>query len=240
MTQAMKQGSDHLERTIKEKKLKNGLTLWYREPSSDLLVYAESEYYKQFTPNDKDVIMDIGANIGDMPLKWGLFAKEIHSYEPMPDTFEILKMNVENNDLKNCKLYKTAVGHGNEDIKIWINLDKKGTHSTASTFMKKGRKHSFDVSKIDFTEEILRVRPTVLKIDIEGGEKEILDNAQDSLFEPCHTFFLEIHPNKFKNGDDWMRQTVERLTNIFGKCKNIGEITHFGTVTGSMWMFTRN
>ena len=232
--------SNHLVRTIEQKKLKNGLTLWYREPSSDLAVYSESEYFKEYTPNENDIVMDIGANIGDLPLKWGLFAKEMHSYEPMPDTFEILKMNVENNNLTNCKIYETAVGHGNEDIKIWINLDKKASHCTASTFTKKGRKHSFDVRKIDFAEEIRRIKPTVLKIDIEGGEKEILDNMEDSLFDSCNVFFLEIHPNKFKNGEEWMGSMVERLTNIFGNCKDLGQIVHFYYITGSTCMFTRN
>ena len=229
----------HVQRTIEQKTLKNGLTLWYREPSSDLSVYSENEYYKQFTPSKDDVIMDIGANIGDMPLKWGLHAKEIHCYEPMPDTFEILKMNVENNNLTNCKIHEVAIGHGNEVIQLWINLHKKGSHSVASTF-KKGRKDCFNVNKIDFAEEIKRVRPTVLKIDIEGGEKEIIDNADDSLFESCNVFFLEIHPNKLKDGEQWMADVVARFTNLFGECKDLGQIIHFYAITGSTWMFTRN
>ena len=63
---------------------------------------------------------------------------------------------------------------------------------------------------------------------------------EDSLFDSCNVFFLEIHPNKFKNGEEWMGSMVERLTNIFGNCKDLGQIVHFYYITGSTWMFTRN
>ena len=227
-----------IQRNVETKDLKNGLTFWYRNPSSDMAVYVENGYYRYCTPDEKDVIMDIGANIGDMPLKWGLLSKEIHSYEPMPDTFEILRMNVEGNKLDHCKIYEAAVGHGAGEIEIWVNLEKNHTHATASTVAKRMRK-SIKVPKMDFESEIKRIKPTILKIDIEGGEREILDNVSDSLFKSCHTFLLEIHPHMWKDGADWLNAVTERFTKVFGKGENIGEVRFFHKLTGSVWKFTR-
>jgi FkbM family methyltransferase len=227
-----------LERLVQEKKLKNGLTFSYRVPSSDEAVFGEKSYYVSYTPKEDDIIMDIGANIGDMPLKWGLLAKEIHSYEPMPDTFEILKLNTEKNELHNCKIYEGAVGHGEGDIKIWINLDKHQAHATASSIGKR-MKDSLTVRKIDFTEEVKRIQPTVIKIDIEGGEREILENVDDSVFDSCRVFLLEIHPTKWKDGMTWLDQQVERFDKLFGITEKLGEVIYFYKVSGSMWMFTR-
>lgn len=227
-----------IKRTIEKKKLPNGLTFWYREPSSDKAVYAENGYYRFCTPTDKDVVMDIGANCGDMPLKWGLLAKEIHSYEPMPDTFGILKKNVEGNKLANCSIYEAAVGHGEGEIEIWANLDKNHTHATASTVTRRMRQ-SIKVAKMDFTSEVKRIKPTILKIDIEGGEREILDNAPDSVFKSCHTFLLEIHPHMWKDGKDWLEAVSQRMTSVFGEGENIGKVTFFHKLTGSVWKFSR-
>ncbi len=227
-----------IERVVQQKKLKNGLTFWYRSPSSDLPVFSEKSYYTDFTPNKDDIIMDIGANIGDMPLKWGLFAKEIHSYEPMPDTFEILRLNTEGNNMEHCKIYECAVGHGEEDTKIWLNLDKFQAHATASSIGKR-MKDSITVRRLDFEQEVKRIKPTIIKIDIEGGEREILDNVDDSVFDNCKTFFLEIHPNKWKDGDTWLEEQVSRFDKIFGNAKKLGEVIYFYRVIGSMWIFSR-
>lgn len=227
-----------LERVIKQKKLKNGLTFWYRSPSSDLPVFSEKSHYSDFIPNNNDIIMDVGANIGDMPLKWGLLAKEIHSYEPMPDTFEILRLNTEGNNMEHCKIYEYAVGHGEENTKIWLNLDKVQAHATASSIGKR-MKDSITVHKLDFEKEVRRIKPTVIKIDIEGGEREILDNIDDSVFDSCKTFFIEIHPAKWKDGNAWLEEQVSRFDRIFGTSKKIGEVIFFYRVLGSMWMFSR-
>lgn len=227
-----------LERTIQQKQLKNGLTFWYRVPSSDEPVFGETSYYTSYTPNESDVIMDIGANIGDMPLKWGPYAKEIHSYEPMPDTFEILRMNTEGNKLDNCKIYEGAVGHGEGEIKMWLNLGKQQAHATASSIGKR-MKDSVDVRKIDFAEEVRRIKPTVIKIDIEGGEREILENVEDSVFDDCKVFFLEIHPTKWKDGPAWLEQQVARFERIFETTEKLGEVIYFYKVSGSMWKFSR-
>ncbi len=225
-----------IEREIKNKKLPNGLTFWYREPSSDLAVYAENGYYRFCTPTTHDTVMDIGANIGDMPLKWGLLAKEIHSYEPMPDTYELLQRNVE--ELPNCFVYEAAVGHENGEIQIWANLNKNHTHATASTIPKRSRT-SINVNKLDFATEIKRINPTIIKMDIEGGEREILDNLDFAILENCHTLLIEFHPSTWKDGMDWIGATIDRLHLEMGNSENIGSVTFFKKLTGSVWKFTR-
>ncbi len=225
--------------TAQEKKLDNGLTLWYREGSSDLAVYKENEYYRNCFPGENDVIMDVGANIRDMPLKWGNRVKEIHCYEPMPDTFRILRMNIEGNRLDNCKSYEVALGHGDGEIEIWTNLKRSHAYAKSSTVSKRART-CITVKKGDFEAEALRIKPTIIKIDIEGGEREIIENTSDKVFESCHTFLLEIHPNMWKDGEEWIEAVEKRFKKIFGTSNNIGNCWFHKVHMGSIWKFSRN
>ena len=65
-----------------------------------------SEWNKYF--NNVNIIFDVGANIGNHSIYWSQFdnIKEIVAFEPIEKNFEILKKNIEENNIHKVKLEK--------------------------------------------------------------------------------------------------------------------------------------
>ena len=58
-----------------------------------------------------DLILDVGANIGNHSLYFSNFSKQVFSYEPNPNTFELLKFNTKN--LSNINIYNIGISNKN-------------------------------------------------------------------------------------------------------------------------------
>lgn len=226
-----------MKREITNKLLRSGKTLWYREFSSDLTMWNENSYRK-LNINQNDVVMDIGANIGDFPLRYAEKVKWIHSYEPIPETFEVLKKNVESNNIKNCNIYESAITTKGGEISIFLNEEAKMAHAAASILPIRGRTE-FKVSSVNFSKEVKRLKPTVIKMDIEGAEKFILDEVQDDLFNDCRIFVVETHLTFLRSGaEEWNRSMGERFHKLFGFSKE-HKTWYFNKHHCSVWTFER-
>lgn len=165
-----------------------------REGTSDEFVVKEvftGEYNKLNITSD-DVIADFGLNIGmftTFALKKG--AKKVISYEADAENFEYAQHNVALNcrDKDRYELYNLAV-IGNDDPyrEFSINLKKnKGAHSLVH---KRGR----DVVKvpcININKVLADYKPTIVKMDIEGGEYECLKSMES--FDGIREWIMEFH-----------------------------------------------
>ena len=171
-----------------------GLKAFVREGTSDEFVVKEigGGTYNKLTINSTDVVVDFGLNIG-MFTCWALSkgASKVYSYEPEYDNFCLAKRNVDLNGFTDkAQLFNAAVV-GNDDKKrsFSINLKKnKGAHSLVS---KRGR-DSVDVDCVNFNDVIANVNPTVIKMDIEGGEYECLKNIKCNL-KNVRELIMEFH-----------------------------------------------
>lgn len=165
---------------------KNGI--WYRENSSDEISIKEClRNYKGIDFNGK-VVMDLGANIGgfsNLALKGG--AKFVYAVEPDINNFEMVKKNTEN--WNNCEIINAAITDiDNLDVvDFYIGSGKAGP-LMASLEPVKGRK-KVSVNNLYAKDYIERVKPEFMKIDIEGGEYDILKYIPDS----CSEVFIEWH-----------------------------------------------
>ena len=167
-----------MKRKLVSTKLKSGKTLYYRENSSDMAMWKENPY-KKFPLEKNDIILDVGGNIGDVPLRFSDSVKWIHSYEPMPDTFKVLEKNVKKNKIKNCTAYNVAVTPKDGNTIIYFNDRAKLSHASVTTVPVRGRKE-INVKAVSFAKEVKRIKPTIIKMDIEGGEYDILESVPDS------------------------------------------------------------
>ena len=124
------------EYAIFETKL--GKKIRIRVNSTDLMalthVWLIEEYKREkFNVKLNDIIIDIGAHIGLFTIYASQFSKngQIYSFEPMKENFDILNKNVISNDLKNVKIYNSAVSNSNSTVTLFINNDESG-HSMFS------------------------------------------------------------------------------------------------------------
>jgi FkbM family methyltransferase len=144
--------------------------LKYRPDTGDKDMLKEMCEYQYLFDNCKDaVVMDVGSNIGTFSLfalKAG--AKQIIAYEPEPENFKVL-MEQEFAFNQNVTLVNAAIADtsGQMDFYQSKETDKcKGRHSLLKT---RGRK-VISVPTLAFYDELDKYKPTVLKMDTEGGE----------------------------------------------------------------------
>jgi FkbM family methyltransferase len=154
--------------------------LYYRKNTSDLILrktkdgkvkgYYEPEGYRHIFKVCKDkVVMDIGGNIGVFTNEAVRnSAKQVISYEPEPDNYEIFNKQ---KFMKSGKvlLINAAMSDkvGTIDFYQSKETDKcKGRHSILPI---RGR-NKITVNTVSWEEELKKYKPDILKIDIEGGE----------------------------------------------------------------------
>lgn len=165
-----------------------------REGTSDEFVVSEvfSGEYNKLKINSDDIVVDFGLNIGMFTVfALNKGAKLIHSYEPDADNFALAQKNVAMNisDSFRYVLHNEAViGNDDKTREFSVNLKKnKGAHSLVA---KRGR-DTTTVNCVNINHVFSNVKPTVVKMDIEGGELECLPAVQD--WSGIREFIMEFH-----------------------------------------------
>ncbi|MDR0679291.1 MAG: FkbM family methyltransferase [Puniceicoccales bacterium] len=159
---------------------------------------------------EHSVVLDIGANIGNHSLFFGSQKKvdRVIAFEPIASVCEILRKNLELNDLLG-KVEIKSFALSDEDGKMAIAFfDPKHTGSTALRNAKDG---TIEARKLDsIAGELALDRIDFVKLDVEGSESFVLAGARRT-FEKFHPLYVqveihEVHPikslrNQFPNGD---------------------------------------
>jgi FkbM family methyltransferase len=156
-------------------------------------VLVNQEYFRYaYTPNPRDTIIDIGANIGTFVLAAAAHATKgrIIAIEPIPDNLLLLRRNVTQNKLENIEIVSAAVGPANGCGKIYIAGDT-GFHS-----MKFDRGRGFvEVAMVTLGDIFDRYQVDTcnfLNIDCEGAEFDFLPKVQPGIWERIQRIAMEF------------------------------------------------
>ncbi len=163
---------------------------------------CELKFVYQFLKR-KMTFIDIGAHNGVYTIfgakKVGEEGKVL-AIEPSKREFNILRMNVRRNKLKNIKLINDAVGEKDEERFLKIAQIQKSGHNTFYNFVYEQTKLAYyQKVKIRTLDEIIekeKIKPDLIKIDTEGSEYDILKGAQNTIKKYRPAFLIEIHKNK--------------------------------------------
>lgn len=137
----------------------------------------EGEYEAHYDGRGLD-IMDVGANVGSFALwasaRWP--GSHVTSYEPHPETFKILTANA--GGRRDITLVNAALFPGGIKKATFLSRYDGDGESTleayaADTFVSGAQAHTYEVDVVDPT---TLPSPDIVKIDIEGGEGEVLNN----------------------------------------------------------------
>lgn len=148
------------------------------------------------------VILDIGANIGNHSLYWAINrkAKCIHAFEPVKDTFQILKRNIELNHLEN-RVNCNNIGLSNTTSKSTFKtyrLENIGdTHLMAD---EDGDMKMYPLDSIDLKVE----RIDFVKIDVEDYELYVLAGMTETLEKYKPLVFIESLPHIYIKMNQFM------------------------------------
>jgi FkbM family methyltransferase len=139
-------------------------------------IFLSKDYYFESVQTEPKII-DCGANIGMSVFFHKYFHPnaKIVAFEPNPSAFELLKLNIEKNHLKNVTLVQKAVSNSLEPISFFVNTDKGSLLSSVRE--DRGGTNKI-VIETDLLSSYLNERVDLLKIDIEGAEWQVLEDLK--------------------------------------------------------------
>jgi FkbM family methyltransferase len=145
------------------------------------------------------VVLDVGANVGSYTLLFAIWvgpAGRVFAFEPAPEAREGLRKHVALNGLADrveIAPYAASSIAGSARFRI----DGASGANAIATGGDRGHAASIDVetTTIDAFCDRHRVRPDVVKIDVEGAELDVLAGARRVLAQPDMQAFVEFHPS---------------------------------------------
>lgn len=140
--------------------------------------FAEMSFLLHFLTGS-DLFIDIGANVGSYTiLASGVKKAKTVAFEPIPATYENLQSNIAINQLSDLVYtHKLALGRTNGIAKFTSNLDS--TNHIISNSEDADNEIEVTIKPLD--DLIHNQNPILMKIDVEGFEKEVLAGAQNTL-----------------------------------------------------------
>lgn len=186
---------------------------------------------KLISDNDIQIVIDIGANVGQfaLDLRRAGYMGEILSFEPVSNTFAILRRNSIRD--KNWRVFDLAIGAlvGEETIRISNNDSLSSSFKNMNTLHLSNFPKSYfsseevvSVSTLDRQLDALKISPStcLLKIDVQGFEREVLVGGIKSI--PLIPFcYIESSLSPLYDGELDLR---ELLNSLYGLGHNIYEL----------------
>lgn len=169
--------------------------IWLRDNFSDKAifhqVFSQRQYYIDALPAMKaERIIDAGANIGLASIFFSnqFPSAQIVAIEPQTDNYNLLKKNLQPYDQVDCR--HAALWYRREKITI------KNPESLAASFMVQADDSSTieGITIPELLEEKQWDRVDILKMDIEGAEKEIF-SAPAGWLSKVRLLIIELHDN---------------------------------------------
>lgn len=160
-----------------------------REETFDAYVIGERKAYLKLDPQQDDILLDLGANIGAVTCTFASKVKQVIAVEPEPNNLEVLRANIEHFNADNVTVIAGAVTLVRETRNFYVNTaTNKGLHSLLPY---RGR-DVIEVECYPFAEMLETYKPTLLKMDIEGGEYE-LASVLANLPSSIRGIAIELH-----------------------------------------------
>ena len=175
---------------------------------SDFLETLKIYLMKNYEGIENKFAVDVGAYIGTHSLFYSKIFKKVISFEPHPDSFEILKLN--------CKKYKNIeifnMGCSNKNYKA--NLRRKHTNVGGSTITNESSIFNHEINLVKLDDELIRYDGKIglIKIDTEGHENEVLEGVTKVIKKnkPIITF----ESNQISKKGNNIPLCIETLKNI--------------------------
>ena len=137
--------------------------------------------------NRGGIVLDIGANIGSFSIYCASKGATVYAVEPEPNNLTALKANIELNSMEKSI---TVFDCGISDFDGTAVIDNSGGGSTI-----KDGKDGSTISIVSFNNFLIQNNideVDVLKVDIEGSEKELILGASRESLNKCNYITMEF------------------------------------------------
>lgn len=149
----------------------------------------------------EDIFVDVGANIGSYTVLAGkAIGATCHAFEPAPDTFEWLEKNIGVNLIRDkVSTYNMGVGALKGSLPFSKGLDTVN-HIIQDPSVSSS---SYTEIEVDTLDNLLSAAPALVKIDVEGFEKEVLSGFSKHLSsDTLKAIIIELNGSGKRYGYD--------------------------------------
>lgn len=202
--------------------------------------------------HDGDVFLDIGANLGWYSLVLGRQCPRasIFAFEPIPSTVSVLERNVRLNRLDNVEAIAMGMFNEEAELNFIFVEDVSGATSLKMAGQTRGRAPAREVlcktTTLDAFCASRDLRPSLIKIDVEGAELMVVQGGQKTL-ENTPIILVELlrkwsrefgyHPNDvFTHLARYGYQAWEFVEGGVGKLHPCAEVTEDTQQTNFIFM----
>jgi FkbM family methyltransferase len=157
---------------------------------------------------EKDVFLDIGANMGVHSIFLDEKVKTVYSIEPHPVNMSFLSINSKTNK-SGINMYECGFSDSEDYIKISgprKRMEVDGSASINGDSDEKGNTVSVRLERGDeFLQKNRLEIPQIIKIDVEGAEMSVLRGLENILEHPdCRIIYCEVHGDEFREVSDFI------------------------------------
>lgn len=157
------------------------------------------DFIKVNYPHHKEII-DIGANIGNHSVFFAEFldCKKVHCFEPFGTNLAILRKNVERYGEK-CVIYDIALSNKTGIFPLYNSQEENyggfslHSYQNGSSFRVQDEIDAITLDSLELKDI------TMMKIDVENHENEVLEGAMNTILENKPILFIEnlfyAHPD---------------------------------------------
>ena len=139
---------------------------------------------------------DIGANIGQHSLFMSLHADQVHSFEPYSVVSQKLERHSELNAIGNIQLHKVGLSNQQEELDFYAPTGRnQGIGSFDAGTVSKGNKNLGKLALVrgdDYLAQNKLQDIALLKIDVEGFEKNVVEGLTDTLEKSRPVIVVEV------------------------------------------------
>jgi len=160
-------------------------------------IFYKNEYLFK-AGNQSPVIFDCGANIGFATIyfKWLYPESIIYAFEPDEKSYQLLKMNINKNNLRNVNLFNFALSDITGKIDLFSGAESNSSLSISSKrdsiYSDKISVDSITLSSVIEKYHIEKI--DFIKMDIEGSEIEVIyDLDNHNILSKIDKFVIEYH-----------------------------------------------
>ncbi len=167
--------------------------------------------------------IDVGAHIGTHTFSMAKFAGDrgrVYAFEPQRKIFRELVHNVELNAIKNTTPLRFAIGHTSAVIEMNSGDNRnEGGHGVGA---------GGDKAELRTLDSFGFTNVSVIKIDVEGFEDNVLDGARDTIARTRPVLIVEI-----MGGSDYEKSSPDVRAKIDASKRNIEDLGYEVTKVSS-------
>ena len=171
---------------------------WYRDN-------GEEKLRLDYELNENSLVFDLGGHVGDFALSiYNKYKCNIYIFEPVDEFYKEIEKKFENNS--KVKIFNFGLTNINEDVEISLNDTSSSVFIENKSNLKKQTIKLVSIS--EFLNEYKINKINLLKINIEGGEFDVLPELyNNSIINKIDNLQIQFH--EFINDSTRKREEIQ-------------------------------